>query len=414
MGWFKRLCLFVFGLAGILALAALLLPWYGPYTQEVTKLFLGDPSYQLAVTIVVGITALGVIICFLRSIFSPRNRKSITVSKLDGGQVTVTRKAIASQARHIIERDGSCIAAKTHVRVRKRSVRVRARVTPKHALNVVQKGQQLHGELEEGLAGVCGDTLKDVSLVFTDPQDFKEPQQEASLDYSTDYSSPSYEYSYQGEGDAAQQDSEPTHVLQPADTPQQEPDPTEELSSGITVRLHQVREQGTEDHSSEQATESDADASEAEAADTPNASDESLASDSAASDQASTDDAADVQPASDEAGAAESDAQVTEPADDVQPADAEPAVDQPSEPTDEGQKDDAPVDDQPSDDGDDTPATSQEAPSDSPNDDAAATDDATNADESTATEETAAPDVPADQPTEPTVASEPDPKEGEN
>lgn len=406
MGWFKRLCLFVFGLAGILALAALLLPWYGPYTQEATSLLLGEPSYQLAVTVVVGILALGVLICFLRSLFSPRNRKSITVSRLDGGQVTVTRKAIASQARHIIERDGSCIAAKTHVRVRKRSVRVRARVTPKHALNVVQKGQQLHGELEEGLAGVCGDTLKDVSLVFTDPQDFKEPQQEASLDYSTDYGSPSYGYSYQSEGDAAQQESEPTHVLQPVESPQEEADPTEELSSGITVRLHSARGQMTEDGSSQEADESDADASDTDA--------------SASGEESTADAATDVQPASDESGAAQTDAQVTEPAADARPADAEPVANQPSEPTYEDEKHAIPVDDQPSDDGGDTPATAQGTASDSQNgdgaspDDAAAADDATNADDSTSSEESAALVNPADQSAEPAATPEPDPKEGEN
>ncbi|MGN0287397.1 MAG: alkaline shock response membrane anchor protein AmaP [Atopobiaceae bacterium] len=412
MGWFKRLCLFVFGLAGILALAALLLPWYGPYTQEATSLLLGEPSYQLAVTIVVGILALGVLICFLRSLFSPRNRKSITVSRLDGGQVTVTRKAIASQTRHIIERDGTCIAAKTHVRVRKRSVRVRARVTPKHALNVVQKGQQLHGELEEGLAGVCGDTLKDVSLVFTDPQDFKEPQQEASLDYSTDYGSPSYEYSYQSEGDVAQQESEPTHVLQPAESPQEEPDPTEELSSGITVRLHSTRGQATEDSSSQNAGEPATDVSAADA--------------SASGVESTAGVATDVHPASDESGVAQADTQATEPAADVQPAGAEPVDDQPSEPTHEDQGRTTLVDDQPGGNGGDALATAQDTASDSQNggapssddavagDDAATADDVTNADSSEATEESATSAVSVDQSAEPAATPEPDPKEGEN
>lgn len=188
MGWFKRLCLFVFGLAGILALAALILPWVGPYTEQATWLLTHEQNYQYAVLGVVGVTALGVLICFLRSLFSPRNRKVITVSRVDGGEITVTRNAIASQAKHIVERDGTCVAAGTQVRARKRTVKVHMRVTPKNAMNVVQKGAQLHDELVEGLAGICGDTLKDVSLVFTDPQSFEEPQPDyLSTDYGTGF-----------------------------------------------------------------------------------------------------------------------------------------------------------------------------------------------------------------------------------
>lgn len=171
MGWFKRLCLFVYGLAGILALLALSLPWVGPYTQQATDLIY-VPEYFRVLEVLVGITGVGCLICFLRSIFTPRNYKNIIISSDGGDQITVTRSAIASQAEHIVERDGSCVAGTVRVRAKKRgSIRVFVRVTPKRPLDVVEKGEQLHAELDEGLAKIAADKIKSVNLEFTDPQE---------------------------------------------------------------------------------------------------------------------------------------------------------------------------------------------------------------------------------------------------
>ena len=187
MGWFKRLCLIVFGLVGLCALAALCLPWVGPWTAEARAL-IADDTYFNALAGAVGITGAGLLFCLLRALFAPRNRKSVVISALDGGQITVTRTAIASQARHIVERDGTCLASATRVRAKKRGhVRVSVRVTPLHALNVVEKGAELHDELVSGLATICDDKLEEVSLDFTDPQDFEEPGD----DYEERYLRPS-------------------------------------------------------------------------------------------------------------------------------------------------------------------------------------------------------------------------------
>ena len=129
MGFFKRLCLFVFGLGGLLALAALVLPWFGPWTSEATAL-LGVDEYYVAVEALVLVTALGCLICLLRSIFK-RNRKTVIVAKEGGDQITVTRDAIASQATHVIEEDGAYVAKRVSVWAKKRGhVRVAARWTP--------------------------------------------------------------------------------------------------------------------------------------------------------------------------------------------------------------------------------------------------------------------------------------------
>lgn len=171
MGFFKRLCLFVFGLGGLLALAALVLPWFGPWTSEATAL-LGVDEYYVAVEALVLVTALGCLICLLRSIFK-RNRKIVIVAKEGGDQITVTRDAIASQATHVIEEDGAYVAKRVSVWAKKRGhVRVAARVQPQVTVDTVAAGKDLHDRLVAGLTTVCGDNVDSVDLEFLNAAEY--------------------------------------------------------------------------------------------------------------------------------------------------------------------------------------------------------------------------------------------------
>jgi hypothetical protein len=188
MGFFKRLCLFVFGLGGLLALTALVLPWYGPWTVEATAL-LGVDEYYMAVEVLVLITALGCLICLLRSIFK-RNRKVVIVSQQDGDQITVSRDAISSQATHVIEEDGTFKAKRVNVWAKKRGhVRVYARVQPQMTVDTVRAGEELHDKLVAGLTTVCGDNVDSVDLEFTNAAEYT-PTSDASYTYDYDYSMP--------------------------------------------------------------------------------------------------------------------------------------------------------------------------------------------------------------------------------
>jgi hypothetical protein len=171
MGFFKRLCLFVFGLAGLLALAALVLPWYGPWTQEATAL-LGTREYFVAVEVVVAITAFGLLTCLLRSIFV-RNRKTVVVAKADGDQITVSIDAIASQATHVIEEDGLFTARRVRVRAKKRGhVRLFARVQPASTVDVIAAAAELHDRLVSGLGVIVGDNVDKIDLEFVNATEY--------------------------------------------------------------------------------------------------------------------------------------------------------------------------------------------------------------------------------------------------
>lgn len=167
MGVFKRICLLVFGLAGLLSLVALALPWWGPWTEEARAL-LGVYWYYATLECLICVTAFGLLICLARALFT-RNRKVIVVAKVRGGTITITRDAIAAQVVHMIEEGRDFRARRVRVRAKRHGhVRVACRVQPLHAIRVVSEGKTLHDRIVAGLKDVCGDHVDRVQVEFID------------------------------------------------------------------------------------------------------------------------------------------------------------------------------------------------------------------------------------------------------
>jgi len=172
MNGFKRLCLFIFSLAGMLVLASLVLPWVGPWQRQAAGLITGNRTYFFVLEVLVCLVACGFVIMLFRSLFSRANKKIILVTSVDGGRITVSRDAIASQAAHIIEEDGTCTAVKVDVDARRRrNIKVYARVLPGTSVDVISKGNELHSRLATGLAAVCGDSISSISIEFEEPEE---------------------------------------------------------------------------------------------------------------------------------------------------------------------------------------------------------------------------------------------------
>ena len=169
MGGFKRFCMFVFGLAGLLGVIALALTWVGPWTAQASAL-MSIENYFCAVEVCVAIALVIMLVVLLRAIFA-RSVRTIEVTTVNGGTISVSRDAIASQATHIVEADGTCSADRVDVKAKKSGhVRVHVRVLPHESVDVVAKGAELHDELVRGLASVCGDKIDRVSLEFIEPE----------------------------------------------------------------------------------------------------------------------------------------------------------------------------------------------------------------------------------------------------
>ncbi len=169
MGGFKRLCLALWSLASAFVLLALGLTWAGPWSAETSALMAID-AWFYAVEICFAVAMLGVVVTLLRALFT-RKVRTVEVVTVDGGVISVAKEAIASQAAHVVEADGTCTASKVIVSAKRRGhVRVHVRVLPHETVDVVEKGAQLHEELVSGLAAVCGDKVENVSLEFVTPE----------------------------------------------------------------------------------------------------------------------------------------------------------------------------------------------------------------------------------------------------
>lgn len=169
MGLFKRLCLAVWSLAGLFFSLALGLTRFGRWTSEATALLAVD-AYLYAVQVCGAILLAGLVVTLVRALFS-RRPGSVEVASVEGGSVTITRDAIASQAAHVVGSDGTCVARDVIVTSGRRgSVDVHVKVLPYNSLDVMAKGPELHDRLMRELSALCGDRLDRVSVEFLEAQ----------------------------------------------------------------------------------------------------------------------------------------------------------------------------------------------------------------------------------------------------
>lgn len=209
MSGFKRLCKVVFALAGLFSLGALGLTWLGPWRDVASALMVVD-GYWYALQACFAVTAIGLVVMLFQGLFA-RKTRTVQVAAVDGGAITVTREAIASQAEHIVEADGTCTASRVHVDAKPRGhVRVAVRVLPHETTDVVVKGAQLHEELMQGLSAVCGNTVEDVSLEFVEPRSYTDARADADEDGFADVSAEDVAEAEQGQAAAADSTSEIT------------------------------------------------------------------------------------------------------------------------------------------------------------------------------------------------------------
>lgn len=209
MSGFKRLCKVVFALAGLFSLGALGLTWLGPWRDVASALMVVD-GYWYVLQACLAVTAIGLVVMLFQGLFA-RKTRTVQVATVDGGAITVTREAIASQAEHIVEADGTCTASRVHVDAKPRGhVRVAVRVLPHETTDVVVKGAQLHEELMQGLSAVCGNTVEDVSLEFVEPRSYTDARADADEDGFADVSAEDVAEAEQGQAAAADSTSEIT------------------------------------------------------------------------------------------------------------------------------------------------------------------------------------------------------------
>lgn len=179
MSGFKRFCYILYVFASAFVFLALALTWFGPWTYQATNLLFTKP-YLIALNACAAISIFGLVVVLFRALFIRKTVK-LTVATVEGGTISVTKDAISSQAAHIIEEDGTCLAHRVNVQISKNnSVAVQIDILPKEPVDVTVKGSELYNNLQSGLAIVCGPCVSSINLSFIKPSSFSPKDEEGA------------------------------------------------------------------------------------------------------------------------------------------------------------------------------------------------------------------------------------------
>lgn len=170
MGGFKRFLLALFSLVGLITLVILCVPWFGYGTYELTNLVYLD-SFWIFLEVCLAMTVGFLVFNLGRALFSRKRNDIISVMNVNGGDITVTKSAVASQATHIVEGLGLGTTKDVIIDVQKGSaVVVDVKVVPYESIDVTAEAPVLHEALVTGLGAMCGEKLDTVNVEFLEPK----------------------------------------------------------------------------------------------------------------------------------------------------------------------------------------------------------------------------------------------------
>ncbi|WP_028264012.1 alkaline shock response membrane anchor protein AmaP [Atopobium fossor] len=170
MSGFKRFCLFIYSLSGLLLFAVDALTFASPWADQLSTLLL-IPEYTYVLGTLAAFTVLGLLATFITSLVG-HAKTAVVVAQTDTGDITVSRDAIASQAAYIVAAAGDARARDVYVTInRNNKVDVFIKVIPFASMNVVTRGPELMEQLTSNLALLCGEHLGSVHISYMDAKE---------------------------------------------------------------------------------------------------------------------------------------------------------------------------------------------------------------------------------------------------
>ncbi|MDY2788487.1 MAG: alkaline shock response membrane anchor protein AmaP [Atopobium sp.] len=167
MSRFKRFCLFIYSLAGLLLFAVTALTLTSPWEEHMSALLL-IPEYTYVLAVLAALTVLGLLATFITAC-TGRVPTVVVVAQTDEGDITVSREAIASQAAHVVAAAGDAQARDVYVNIgRNNKVDVFVKVVPFASMDVVVRGPELMEQLTTNLALLCGEHVGSVHISYLD------------------------------------------------------------------------------------------------------------------------------------------------------------------------------------------------------------------------------------------------------
>lgn len=178
MGGFKRFCMIVFVVASTLGVGVLAALWFAwePLLPAIAWLA-GMPWFYVAEAVLLGITALGLLIILINALSKPGKKSHLRLER-DGGSITVTQNAIQSTVRHVVEGHRGMKAESVKVSIAsKRDPRmtIYARIDPGRNAELGQEGAKLQDEIAATVGAFAGHPVDAVHIAFVGDADVVTP-----------------------------------------------------------------------------------------------------------------------------------------------------------------------------------------------------------------------------------------------
>lgn len=169
MGKLKRFCMIAFVIAAVLGVGVLAVLWFAwePLLSMVMW-FVYTPWFFVVEAVLLGITALGLLVVLIRAIITPGRHSRLEVRQ-ERGHIAITQNAIQSTVRHVIENHRGLIARSVKVRItgrREPRITVRAKIDPGHNARLGDLGIRLQDEISASLESFTGYPTDSVHITF--------------------------------------------------------------------------------------------------------------------------------------------------------------------------------------------------------------------------------------------------------
>ena len=189
MGKLKRFSMIAFVVAAVLGIGVLAALWFGwqPLLPAISWL-MGMAWFYVVEAILLGITALGLIIVFIRAITAPGKGSQLELQR-GGGSIAITQNAIQSTVKHVIDGHNGLTVDYIKVNItHKHSPRmaIHAKIDPGRNAELGELGAKLQDEISATLEAFTGYPVESVHITFAGDADVVTP---AFTQKATEYTS---------------------------------------------------------------------------------------------------------------------------------------------------------------------------------------------------------------------------------
>lgn len=169
MSPFKRFCCIVFVLASVLGIGLLVIAWlqWQPLDVYVSQ-WIGQPWFVVLETVLLGISAFGLLVVLLRAVFARGVRSTLEVVN-DYGSIRISRIALERTVEHTVELHPDLTFLDAGVRVykgRQPGMVVRTEVIPHGVTALDEYGSALQAEIKASVEKFTGKEVKRVLVDF--------------------------------------------------------------------------------------------------------------------------------------------------------------------------------------------------------------------------------------------------------